>query len=152
MQTRPLSSEALSRHLKDRQVSQVVVIGRQQLDIQFSDGAVLIVEARSDGLIVRVESANASAAQDSLLKRPTKRQLEYLAFISKYIQRFGRAPAESDLERHFLVSAPSVNQMIQMLERRGFITRQAGVPRSMRICIDLTAQSTLGAGGHQIAS
>ncbi len=93
--------------------------------------------------MARSESANKSAAQDAS-QRPTKRQLEYLAFISKYIHRFGRAPAESDIERHFLVSAPSVNQMMQMLERRGFITRQPGVPRSTRICIDLTGQSTLG--------
>ena len=70
-------------------------------------------------------------------KRPTKRQLEYLVFIRKYMVRFGRAPAESEIERHFLVSAPSVNQMMQMLERRGFIDRQAGVARSTRLCIDL---------------
>lgn len=142
MQMRP-GSESLSRHLKDRQVSQVVVNGTQQLNIQFTDGTVLIVEAGSDGLLARVESARASAAQDDS-QRPTKRQLEYLAFISKYIQRFGRAPAESDIERHFLVSAPSVNQMMQMLERRGFITRQPGVPRSTRLCIDLAAQGALG--------
>ena len=98
----------------------------------------LIVEACSDGLLTRVESAIRSATQDTS-QQPTRRQLEYLAFISKYIHRFGRAPAERDIERHFLVSAPTVNQMMQMLERRGFITRQPGVPRSIRICIDLTA-------------
>ena len=144
MQARLLNSESLTHRLKDRQVSQAAVNGAQQLTIQFSDGTVLIVEACSDGLLTRVESASTSAAQDAS-QRPTKRQLEYLAFISKYIHRFGRAPAESDIERHFLVSAPSVNQMMQMLERRGFITRQRGVPRSTRICIDLTAQSILGA-------
>lgn len=104
MQLRLLGSESLSRHLKDRQVSQVVVNSERQLKIQFSDGTVLIVEAGSNGLLARVDSASASAGQDSS-QRPTKRQLEYLAFISKYIQRFGRAPAESDIERHFLVSA-----------------------------------------------
>ncbi|WP_414636801.1 hypothetical protein [Aquabacterium sp.] len=59
-------------------------------------------------------------------------------FIAKYIARFGRPPAESDIQRHFLVSAPSVNQMMQMLERRKFITRQSGVPRSVRVCIELS--------------
>lgn len=143
MQTRLLNSESLSRHLKDRQVSRVVINGRQQLNIQFSDGTVLIVEASSDGLVTHVESATEPAAQrDS--QRPTKRQIEYLVFISKYIERFGRAPAESDIERHFLVSAPSVNQMMQMLERRGFVTRQPGVPRSTRLRINLIAQSALG--------
>lgn len=143
MQTRLLGSESLSRHLNGRQVSQVVVTGKQQLTIQFSDGTALFIEAGSDGLVARVECASASAAQDGT-QRPTKRQLEYLAFISRYLERFGRAPAESDIERHFLVSAPSVNQMMQMLERRGFITRQAGVPRSIRLCISLASQSTFG--------
>ena len=75
--------------------------------------------------------------------RPTPRQLEYLLFIHKYISRFGRAPAEADIERHFLVSAPSINQMMQMLERRGFITREPGVPRSAKICIDLSTFAPL---------
>ena len=43
----------------------------------------------------------------------------HLDFIKKYALRFGVAPAESDIERHVLVSAPSVNQMIQTLERAG---------------------------------
>ena len=129
--------------LKDRQVSQALVNGTRQLTIQFSDGTALIVEACSDGLLTRVESASRSATQDTS-QHPTQRQLEYLAFISKYIHRFGRAPAERDIERHFLVSAPTVNQMMQMLERRGFITRQPGVARSIRICIDLAAPGTLG--------
>ncbi len=144
MQERLFDSKSLTHLLKDRQVSQAVVNGTQQLTVQFSDGTVLIVEACSDGILTRVEIASTSAAQDAS-QRPTKRQLEYLAFIAKYIHRYGRAPAESDIERHFLVSAPSVNQMMQMLERRGFITRQAGVPRSTRICIDLAAQGRVGA-------
>ena len=144
MKARLLDSDSLTQRLKDRQVSQAVVNGTQQLTLQFSDGTTLIVEACSDELLTRVERASTSAAQDAS-QRPTKRQLEYLAFISKYIHHFGRAPAERDIERHFLVSPPTVNQMMQMLERRGFITRQPGVPRSTRICIDLTAQSTLGA-------
>ena len=142
MQTRPLDSESLTHRLKNRQVSQVVVNATQQLTIKFSDATVLIVEASSDGLVTRVASVTTSPGPDTP-QRPTKRQLEYLAFIAKYIRHFGRAPAESDIERHFRVSAPSVNQMMQMLERRGFITRQPGVPRSTRMCIDLSAQSTL---------
>lgn len=136
MQARHLDSKSLTHRLKDRQVSQAVVNGTQQLILQFSDATVLIVEACPEGILTRIERASTSAAQDAS-QRPTKRQLEYLAFISKYIHRFGRTPAESDIERHFLVTAPSVNQMMQMLERRGFITRQAGVPRSTRLCIDL---------------
>ena len=126
-------------------MSLAVIDDKHQLTVQFSDGTVLIVEAFPDGLLVRVESDSTTEGQGTS-PRPTKRQLEYLAFISKYINRFGRAPAESDIERHFLVSAPSVNQMMQMLERRGFITRQPGVPRSIRICIDHLTQGKLGSG------
>ena len=145
MQARRLDSESLTKRLKERQVSQAEITGTQQLTIWFTDGTILIVEASREGLLTRIKSTSTSAAQD-ISARPTKRQLDYLAFIFKYIQRFGRAPAESDIERHFLVSAPSVNQMMQMLERRGFITRQPGVPRSTRLCVDLSVQSELGSG------
>ena len=108
----------------------------QQLVIHFSNGTTLTIEASSAELNALVERPRTSAPAQGELQ-PTTRQFEYLAFIAKYIARFGRAPAESDIERHFLVSAPSVNQMMQTLERRGFIARQRGVPRSVLICIEL---------------
>ena len=114
-----------------------MIDGSTRLSIQFSDGAVMVVSARPDGLAVRLSSAPPGSRGDS--QRPTRRQSEYLPFISKYIQRFGIAPAEADVQRHFLVSAPTVNQMMQMLERRGFITRQPGIPRSTRVCLDVSA-------------
>jgi hypothetical protein len=135
MPARHLDSESLTRRLKDRQVSQAVINGAHELILQFSDGTVLHVESSSQ-LLMHVEDAITPTAPDAS-ERPTQRQLEYLAFIAKYMGRFGRAPAESDIQRHFMVSAPSVNQMMQMLERRGFITRLPGVPRSIRLCIDL---------------
>jgi Mn-dependent DtxR family transcriptional regulator len=54
------------------------------------------------------------------------------------MDRYGGAPAEMDIQRHFLVSAPSVNQMIRALERRGFIERDRhcsgqAAPRSIRV-------------------
>jgi len=108
----------------------------QQLVVHFANGATLAADAGSVELNVAPKGPKASPpVQDA--RQPTKRQFEYLAFIHKYIARFGRAPAESDIERHFLVSAPSVNQMMQTLERLGFIARQRGVPRSVRICIEL---------------
>ena len=137
MPSRHFNSESLTRRLKGRQVSQAVVKGAYELILQFSDGTVLHLEASSQ-LLTRVEAAVTPEAADAS-ERPTQRQLEYLAFIAKYMDRFGRAPAESDIQRHFMVSAPSVNQMMQMLERRGFITRLPGVPRSIHICIDLAA-------------
>lgn len=139
MQARPPDAKSLTHRLKERQVSRVVVNGTQQVTIEFSDGTALFVETCLGTLLTRVESPAKTFETGFTSQRPTKRQLEYLAFIAKYVHRFGRAPAESDIERHFLVSAPSVNQMVQMLERRGFIARQPGVPRSIRICIDLSA-------------
>jgi repressor LexA len=69
------------------------------------------------------------------------RQREYLESIKKYMHRFSLALAETDVQRHFLVSAPSVNQMMRTLERRGFITRQKDrfgqtLPRSIRVLWD----------------
>ena len=65
----------------------------------------------------------------------TKTQGQYLLFIHRYISKFGNSPAESDIQRHFLVSAPSVNAMMQTLTRKGFISRVPGVPRSIRLLL-----------------
>lgn len=64
-----------------------------------------------------------------------QKQGHYLAFIYTYAQMFGRPPAETDMQRHFRVSPPSVHQMIVTLERNGFIRRQPGVPRSIEILL-----------------
>lgn len=122
------------RRLIGKQVQSVTQAGDKRLTLKFSDGATLVVAASTGKVSAELQEVT-HATNDA--EAPTKRQLEYLQFMAKYIRRYGRAPAESDIERHFLVSAPSVNQMMQMLERRGFISRKPGVPRSARICIDL---------------
>jgi LexA DNA binding domain len=123
--------DLLTRQLAGREVSHISATDGQDLSIHFTDGAVLLIESCERGLVTTLRRPSRS--------QPTKRQSEYLRFISKYIQQFRRAPAESDIQRHFLVSAPSVNQMMQTLERRGFITRQAGVARSIRLCCIVSA-------------
>ena len=50
------------------------------------------------------------------------------AFIYTYSHMFQRPPAETDMQRHFQVSPPSVHQMIVTLERNGLIRRRGGVP------------------------
>jgi DNA-binding MarR family transcriptional regulator len=67
--------------------------------------------------------------------RFTEKQGHYLAFIHTYSYMFKQPPAESDIRRHFRVSPPSVHQMIVTLERNGFIRRQTGVPRSIKITV-----------------
>ena len=103
------------------------------LALHFSDGTVLNIHAVTGTLEAAILRSRAKTTDDP---RPTKKQAEYLTFIVKYISRFGRAPAELDIQRHFLVSAPSVNQMMQTLERRGFITRKPNTPRSTQVCIN----------------
>ena len=48
---------------------------------------------------------------------------------------FRRPPAETDMQRHFQVSPPSVHQMVVTLERNGLIRRQPGIPRSIEILV-----------------
>lgn len=133
-------SDDCARQLKGRQVHKVIASSVDRLMIEFMDGSSLAVTWHPAGLHAQVTNPCTNDGTDAA-HRPTKRQLDYLLFVRQYMNRYGRAPAESDIERHFLVSAPSVNQMMQMLERRGFITRQPGVPRSARLCIDLDGQT-----------
>ena len=77
----------------------------------------------------------------------TPKQGQYLAFIYTYSHMFRRPPAETDMQRHFQVSPPSVHQMIVTLERKGFIRRQPGVTRSIQVLVapgDLPILNWLG--------
>jgi DNA-binding MarR family transcriptional regulator len=65
----------------------------------------------------------------------TPTQGQYLAFIDAYTRVNGRPPAETDMQRHFRVSPPSVHQMILTLERAGLIQHQPGVARSIAVLV-----------------
>jgi repressor LexA len=65
----------------------------------------------------------------------TQKQGKYLAFIYYYTRIHGYPPAEADMQNYFKVSPPSVHQMVLTLERRGFIERIAGQPRSIRVLL-----------------
>jgi DNA-binding MarR family transcriptional regulator len=65
----------------------------------------------------------------------TVKQGQYLAFIYNYTKIHGQPPAESDLERYFRVSPPSVHEMIKTLERNGLIERIPGQARSIHLCL-----------------
>ncbi|HEY3376405.1 MAG TPA: helix-turn-helix domain-containing protein [Armatimonadota bacterium] len=65
----------------------------------------------------------------------TPKQGQYLAFIAAYMAKYGRSPAEADIHRHFMVSPPSVHQMILTLEARGFISRTPGTARSIKVLL-----------------
>lgn len=65
----------------------------------------------------------------------TPTQGRYLAYIHAYTEGFGLPPAESEIAQCIGVSPPSVNQMMKMLEKKGLIRREPGVPRSIEILV-----------------
>ena len=65
----------------------------------------------------------------------TERQGQYLSFISQYMKVNGRSPAESDIQRYFDVSPPTVHQMVVKLESLGLISRKLGVARSIKVLV-----------------
>ena len=65
----------------------------------------------------------------------TEKQGQYLAFIHAYSKVHDRPPAESDMQRKFQVSPPSVHQMVLTLERAGLIRRTPGAPRSIEVLV-----------------
>lgn len=67
---------------------------------------------------------------------PTAKQGQYLAYIYYYTKLHRQAPAETDMQRYFRVSPPSVHNMVVTLEKRGFISREPGRARSIRLLRD----------------
>jgi hypothetical protein len=132
MKERSSDLKEIAHRLSGKRLSGLEARRTGELDIQLENGARLLIRAVRGRLSIELaDAAGDRTCPDGLW--PTTRQREYLEFIAKYIGRFGRSPAESDIQRHFLVSAPSVNHMVQVLERKGFIERQPGVPRSIRV-------------------
>ena len=65
----------------------------------------------------------------------SNKQGQYLAYIHLYRKLHQRGPSELEMREHFRVSPPTVHQMILRLEQLGLITREPGVPRSVRVAI-----------------
>jgi LexA DNA binding domain-containing protein len=86
-----------------------------------------------DTFEVKIEPA--PKLDPTIAPRFTKKQGQYLAFIYNYTKIHDLAPAESDLERYFRVSPPSVHEMIKTLERNALIERTPGRARSMRLLV-----------------
>lgn len=63
----------------------------------------------------------------------TSKQGQYLAFIYYYTKIHGTPPAEVDFRRFFHVTPPVVHQMITTLHAHGFIEREPGKARSIRL-------------------
>jgi len=134
----PTSLASLSPQLAGRVIAGVEQDRPDCVTLRLEDGASLVVELRGERLKLSLHAEGAVARPKRNPSHPTARQRDYLDFIKKYMSRYGVAPAEADIERHFMVSAPSVNAMVRTLERRGFITRARdwsgqALPRSIRV-------------------
>lgn len=78
-------------------------------------------------------------------KKPyTQKQGQYLAFIFHYTKIHRVAPAETDMQKYFRVSPPSVHQMGVTLEANGFIERIPGQARSIRVLLSREDLPDLG--------
>jgi len=136
-----LEIDAISRLVTGLRVSDVAKSSHGALEIHFADGRCLVVRRDGDGVAATLRAHKPRAGRPGE-GEPSARQREYLHFIVRYLSRFGISPSEADIQQHFLVSAPSVNQMMKTLERRGFITRSRdwygqAMPRSIRVLVDL---------------
>jgi repressor LexA len=139
MHTPEDDARSLSETLTGRCVSRVDPLEAGGIAIHFADGTYVTVVPEAAGFRIHFHKVARRATQPG---QPSVRQREYLEFIVRYMARFGVSPAEGDIERHFMVSAPSVNQMLKTLERRGFIVRGRNftgqaLPRSIRVLVDL---------------
>jgi LexA DNA binding domain len=55
---------------------------------------------------------------------------------STYYTKINRIPpAEIDMRRYFQISPPAVHEMIKTLHKRGFISREPGKPRTIRVLL-----------------
>ena len=107
-----LDIHEIARVLSGKRLSSLEVRNDAQLEVRFSNGSKVVIEAVGGKLSVELV-AEARDLICPIAVWPTTRQREYLEFITKYMRRFGISPAESDIQRHFLISAPSVNHMVQ---------------------------------------
>ena len=81
----------------------------------------------------RIRLPSPPAADLGEAKPFTAKQGQYLAFIYYYTKIHGTPPAESDFQRFFRVTPPVVHQMIMTLEARGFIDREPGRARTIKL-------------------
>ncbi len=74
-------------------------------------------------------------ASEEAWQKITKLQGQYLAFIQAYAKVNGVPPAESDMQRYFRVTPPSVHQMVLTLEKRGLVRRTPRHARSIQVLV-----------------
>ncbi len=63
------------------------------------------------------------------------KQGQYLSFIFYFTKINRIPPAETDFQKYFRTSPPSVHNMIVKLEEKGFISRKPKTPRSIKLLL-----------------
>ncbi len=63
----------------------------------------------------------------------TPKEGQYLAFIYYYTKLNRQSPAEHDMQLYFRTTPPAVHDMVVKLDKHGLISREPGVPRSIRL-------------------
>jgi repressor LexA len=103
------------------------------------DGKVYTLQVRAiessgeDAFEVRIDPA--PKLDPSVTPPFTAKQGQYLAFIHNYTKIHRCPPAELDLQFYFRVSAPAIHDMIKTLELNGFIEKQPGQARTIRLLV-----------------
>lgn len=82
-----------------------------------------------------MQDITGNTSHSSVPPVPTARQGQFLAYIYHYCLVNGCSLAEADMQRFFQITAPSVHSMVLTLERRGFIRRVPGQPRSITLLV-----------------
>lgn len=65
----------------------------------------------------------------------TKKQGQYLAFIYYYQKLNRKAPSHVDFEDYFKSYPASVNSMLITLEKKGYISKEKGKVRSIKLLL-----------------
>ena len=102
--------------------------------IDFS-GRVIEGDLVLNGLCKTCGSEVARVIDSGNMLEYTHKQGQYLAFIYYYTKLNGVPPAETDMQRYFRTSPPTVHQMILKLEEKGHISRTPRTPRSIRLLV-----------------
>ena len=95
-------------------------------------------ERLQEGVVVAKHTKGARRVAESKSGSPvhfTAKQGQHLAYIHLYRKLHRQSPSELEIAEYFRVSPPSAHQMIVHLEDKGLVTREPGVPRSIRVTV-----------------
>lgn len=70
---------------------------------------------------------------DNVLPKITDKQYECLAFIAGFFRDNQYYPSRREIAAHMKITAAAVNQHIALLEKKGYLTVEAGERRNIRL-------------------